>query len=71
MNEIFKRLNQILIIKVYPLLINNEFLKFISLKFIAIINYFRNRSFIVNINKILYKSELNRKFDLFYLKRIK
>ena len=58
-------------IKIYALLINNEFSKFIILKFITIINYFRNRSFIININKISYKNELNRKFDLFHLKRIK
>ena len=58
-------------IKIHSLLINNEFSKFIILKFIAIINYFYNRSFIVNINKILYKSELDRKFNLFHLKRIK
>ena len=58
-------------IKVYVLLINNKFSKFMISKFIAIVNYFRNRLFIININKILYKSELNRKFILFYLKRIK
>ena len=40
-------------------------------KFITIVNYFRNRLFIVNINKILYKSEFDRRFNLFYLKRIK
>ena len=40
-------------------------------KFIAIINYFRNRLFIINMNKILYKSEFDRKFNLFHLKRIK
>ena len=57
-------------IKVYALLINNELSKFIILKLIAIINYFRNRSLIVNINKISYKSEFDRKFDLFHLKRI-
>ena len=58
-------------IKIYALLINNEFSKFIILKLITIINYFYNYSFIININKILYKNELNRKLDLFYLKRIK
>ena len=58
-------------IKAHALLINNEFSKFIILKLIAIINYFRNRSFIININKILYKSELDRKSDLSHLKRIK
>ena len=58
-------------IKIHILLINNEFSKFIILKLIAIINYFRNRLFIININKILYKSELDRKLNLFYLKRIK
>ena len=58
-------------IKAHVLLINNKFSKFIILKFIIIINYFRNRSFIVNINKILYESEFDRKFDLFHLKRIK
>ena len=58
-------------IKIHVLLINNEFLKFIISKFIAIVNYFRNRSFIININKILYKNEFDRKFILFYLKRIK
>ena len=58
-------------IKIHALLINNEFSKFMILKLIAIINYFRNRSFIININKILYKNKLNRKSDLFYLKRIK
>ena len=58
-------------IKIYILLINNEFLKSIILKLIIIINYLYNRSFIANINKILYKSELNRKFNLFYLIRIK
>ena len=58
-------------IKVYVLLINNKFSKFMISKFIAIVNYFRNRLFIINMNKILYKSELNRKFNLFYLKRIK
>ena len=36
------------------------------LKFIIIINY-RKCLFIVNINKILYKSEFNRKFNLFHL----
>ena len=46
-------------------------MKFIILKLIAIINYFRNRSFIANINKILYKNEFDRKFNLSYLKRIK
>ena len=51
--------------------LSNEFLKFKISKFIAIINYLRNRLFIVNINKILYKNEFNRKFDLFHLKRIK
>ena len=58
-------------IKVHILLINNEFLKFIISKFIIIVNYLHNRSFIININKISYKSELDRKFNLFYLKRIK
>ena len=58
-------------IKAHALFINNEFSKFMILKFIIIVNYFRNRSFIININKILYKSEFNRKFDLSYLKRIK
>ena len=58
-------------IKIYVLLINNELSKFMILKFIAIVNYLRNRSFIININKILYKSEFNRKFILFYLKYIK
>ena len=58
-------------IKIYILLINNEFSKFIILKFIAIINYLYNYSFIININKNLYKNELNYKFNLFYLKRIK
>ena len=71
MNKIFERLNQTLMIKVHALLINNEFSKFIISKFITIINYLRNRSFIANINKILYESELNRKFDLSHLKRIK
>ena len=71
MNEVFERLNQILMIKVYVLLINNELLKFIISKFIIIINYLHNRSFIVNINKILYESEFDRKFNLFYLKCIK
>ena len=41
------------------------------LKFIIIVNYLRNRLFIVNINKILYENEFDRKFDLFHLKRIK
>ena len=58
-------------IKVYALLINSEFSKFMILKFIAIVNYFRNYSFIININKISYKSEFNRKFNLSHLKRIK
>ena len=59
-------------IKVYALLINNEFSKFIILKLITIVNNFHNRLFIININKISYKSELNnRKLNLFYLKRIK
>ena len=58
-------------IRVYVLLINSELSKFIISKLIAIVNYFRNRSFIVNINKILYENELNRKLNLFYLKRIK
>ena len=58
-------------IKAYALLINNKFSKFIILKFITIINYFRNYSFIVNINKISYKSELDYKFNLINLKRIK
>ena len=58
-------------IKVYALLTNNEFSKFMISKLIAIINYLRNRLFIVNINKILYKNEFNRKSDLFYLKYIK
>ena len=35
-----------------------------------IVNYLRNRSFIANINKILYKNEFDRKFNLFHLKRI-
>ena len=70
MNKIFKRLNQILIIKTHALLINNEFSKFIILKLITIVNYLRNRSFIININKILYENELDRKFNLFHLKRI-
>ena len=50
---------------------NYKFSKFIILKLIAIVNYLRNYLFIININKTLYKSELNRKFILFYLKRIK
>ena len=58
-------------IKIKILLINNEFLKFIILKFIAIINYLYNRLFIVNINKILYENEFDRKSNLFYLKCIK
>ena len=58
-------------IKIYVLLINNELSKFIILKFIIIINYLYNRSFIVNINKILYKSEFDRKLNLSHLKRIK
>ena len=58
-------------IKVHVLLINNKLLKFIILKLITIVNYFRNYSFIINIYKISYKSELDRKFILFYLKRIK
>ena len=58
-------------IKIHALLINNEFLKFIISKFIAIVNYLYNRLFIININKILYKSEFDRKFDLFHLRRIK
>ena len=58
-------------IKVHALLINNEFSKFIILKFIIIVNYFHNYLFIVNMNKISYKSEFDRKFNLFYLKRIK
>ena len=40
------------------------------LKFIATINYFRNRLFIVNINKTSYKNNLDYKFILFYLRRI-
>ena len=70
MNKIFKRLNQTLIIKAYTLLINNEFSKFMILKLITIINYLHNRLFIVNINKISYESELDRKSNLFHLKRI-
>ena len=58
-------------IKVYILLINNELSKFIISKFITIINYFRNRLFVAIINKILYKNEFNRKFNLFHLKYIK
>ena len=58
-------------IKAHALLINNKFLKFMILKLIAIVNYLRNRSFIININKILYENELDHKFDLFYLRRIK
>ena len=58
-------------IKFYALLINNEFLKFIISQLIIIITYFRNRLFFININKILYENELNRKFNSFYLKRIK
>ena len=57
-------------IKIHALIINNEFLKFMILEFIAIVNYFDNYSFIININKILYESELDRQFNLFYLKRI-
>ena len=58
-------------IKAYALLIDNEFLKFMISKLIAIVNYLRNRSFIVNINKILYENKFDRKFNLFHLKRIK
>ena len=58
-------------IKIHALLIKNEFLKFIILKLIVIFYLFRNRLFIANINKILYKNEFNRKFNLIYLKRIK
>ena len=57
-------------IKVHALLIDNEFSKFMILELIIIVNYLYNRSFIANINKILYESELDRKFNLFYLKRI-
>ena len=70
MNEIFECLNQTLMIKVYVLLIDNELSKFIISELIAIINYFRNRSFIVNINKISYESEFDYKLDLFHLRRI-
>ena len=58
-------------IKIHVLFINSEFSKFMILKFIIIVNYLYNRLFVVNINKILYKNEFNRKFDLFHLKRIK
>ena len=58
-------------IKANALLIDNEFLKFMISKLIAIVNYLRNRSFIVNINKILYENKFDRKFNLFHLKRIK
>ena len=58
-------------IKVHVLLINSEFSKFIISELIAIVNYFRNRSFIINMNKISYKNELDRKSNLSYLKRIK
>ena len=58
-------------IKIHALLINNEFSKFIISKFIAIVNYFRSRLFIININKILYENEFNRKFNLSHLRRIK
>ena len=58
-------------IKIHALFIDNKFLKFMILKLIAIVNYFYNHSFIVNINKILYENEFNRKFNLSYLKRIK
>ena len=57
-------------IKVHALLIDNEFSKFMISELIIIVNYLYNRSFIVDINKILYESELDRKFNLFYLKRI-
>ena len=58
-------------IKIHVLLINSELSKFIILKFIIIINYLYNYSFIANINKILYKNKFNRKFNLFHLRRIK
>ena len=58
-------------IKIHILLINNEFSKFMISKLIMIVNYFRNRSLIANINKILYENKFDRKLDLSHLKRIK
>ena len=70
-NSIIKRFNLILIYKVYLILLDFDLNKIFQTKLAKITNYLIIQSPNSKISKTLYKTQFNKRFNLFYLYTIR